>query len=128
MTTKGARPALGRGLTPAPAPAQSKASSLSRGPIGERRGGPDATGKDARKYPRADLKVKAHLSLAGDRSKSFEASLPTANISVGGLFLESTFFLKIGTLLDVVNFYDRRFNIGFTDQQKQDLVNFLNAL
>lgn len=32
------------------------------------------------------------------------------------------------TLADVVNFYDRRFNIGFTAQQKADLVNFLNAL
>ena len=32
------------------------------------------------------------------------------------------------TLLDVVNFYDKRFNIGFTDQQKTDLVNFLNTL
>jgi cytochrome c peroxidase len=32
------------------------------------------------------------------------------------------------TLLDAVNFYDRRFNIGFTPQQKQDLVNFLNSL
>jgi cytochrome c peroxidase len=32
------------------------------------------------------------------------------------------------TLLDVVNFYDQRFGIGFTDQQKDDLVNFLNAL
>jgi len=32
------------------------------------------------------------------------------------------------TLLDVVNFYDQRFSIGFTDQQKTDLVNFLNAL
>ena len=32
------------------------------------------------------------------------------------------------TLMDVVNFYDRRFNIGFTDRQKTDLVNFLNAL
>jgi cytochrome c peroxidase len=32
------------------------------------------------------------------------------------------------TLLDVVNFYDQRFNIGFTQQQKQDLVNFLNTL
>ena len=30
--------------------------------------------------------------------------------------------------MDVVNFYDRRFNIGFTDGQKQDLVNFLEAL
>jgi cytochrome c peroxidase len=32
------------------------------------------------------------------------------------------------TLLDAVNFYDKRFNIGFTDQQKEDLVNFLNTL
>jgi len=32
------------------------------------------------------------------------------------------------TLKDVVNFYDQRFHIGFTDQQKTDLVNFLNAL
>ena len=32
------------------------------------------------------------------------------------------------TLMDVVNFYDQRFNLGFTDEQKQDLVNFLNAL
>ncbi len=32
------------------------------------------------------------------------------------------------TLLDVLNFYDQRFGIGFTDQQKTDLVNFLNAL
>jgi len=27
------------------------------------------------------------------------------------------------TLLDVVNFYNQRFGIGFTDQQKKDLVN-----
>ena len=32
------------------------------------------------------------------------------------------------TLLDVVNFYDQRFAIGFTDRQKTDLVNFLNSL
>ena len=32
------------------------------------------------------------------------------------------------TLRDVVNFYDQRFSIGFTDQQKEDLVNFLNTL
>jgi hypothetical protein len=32
------------------------------------------------------------------------------------------------TLMDAVNFYDQRFGIGFTDQQKQDLVNFLNTL
>ena len=32
------------------------------------------------------------------------------------------------TLLDAVNFYDARFGIGFTEQQKNDLVAFLNAL
>jgi cytochrome c peroxidase len=32
------------------------------------------------------------------------------------------------TLLDAVNFYDQRFGIGFTERQKSDLVNFLNAL
>jgi hypothetical protein len=32
------------------------------------------------------------------------------------------------TLMDVVNFYDQRFGIGFSAQQKQDLVNFLKAL
>ena len=32
------------------------------------------------------------------------------------------------TLMDVVQFYDRRFSIGLTDQEKTDLVNFLNTL
>jgi cytochrome c peroxidase len=32
------------------------------------------------------------------------------------------------TLLDVVNFYDQRFGIGFSEQQKNDLVAFLESL
>jgi hypothetical protein len=32
------------------------------------------------------------------------------------------------TLLDVVNFYDQRFAIGFTGQQMGDLISFLNSL
>ncbi|HEX7129459.1 MAG TPA: hypothetical protein VF217_05235 [Rhodanobacteraceae bacterium] len=32
------------------------------------------------------------------------------------------------TLMDVVDFYNTRFNIGMTDQQKSDLVAFLSAL
>jgi hypothetical protein len=32
------------------------------------------------------------------------------------------------TLTEVVDFYDRRFRIGFTDAEKQDLANFLAAL
>jgi hypothetical protein len=31
-------------------------------------------------------------------------------------------------LLDVVNFYEARFNLSLTAQQKSDLVEFLNAL
>jgi hypothetical protein len=31
-------------------------------------------------------------------------------------------------LIDVVNFYDQRFNINLTDQEKKDLVNYLNSL
>jgi hypothetical protein len=30
--------------------------------------------------------------------------------------------------MDVVNFYDQRFGIGFAAEQKLDLVAFLNAL
>ena len=33
-----------------------------------------------------------------------------------------------GSLADVLTFYDKRFNIGFTDQEKADLIAFLNAL
>jgi hypothetical protein len=32
------------------------------------------------------------------------------------------------TLMDVVNFYTQRFSIKFTEQEKKDLVNFLNTL
>lgn len=32
------------------------------------------------------------------------------------------------SLMDVVNFYDTRFNIGMSEQQKEDLVAFLSAL
>ena len=72
--------------------------TISRGAI-ERK--PEGTGRDARKYPRAGLNVKVRLSVTDDPSRFFEAALPTNNVSVGGLFLESTFFLKIGTLLDI---------------------------
>lgn len=32
------------------------------------------------------------------------------------------------SLREIVDFYDRRFNIGYTDQEKQDLINFLSVL
>ena len=33
-----------------------------------------------------------------------------------------------GTLREVVDFYDRRFELGYTEREKQDLVNFLSVL
>ena len=45
-----------------------------------------------------------------------------------GLAARAPYFHNGSALMDAVNFYDQRFNIGFTDQEKQDLVNFLNAL
>ena len=32
------------------------------------------------------------------------------------------------TLRELVDFYDRRFNIQYSDAEKQDLVNFLGTL
>jgi hypothetical protein len=54
-----------------------------------------------RAYPRAPIHVRAQLSIADDPSRFFEATLSTLNLSVGGMFLESSFFLKIGTKLHV---------------------------
>ena len=54
-----------------------------------------------RAYPRAPIHVRAQLSIADDPSRFFEATLSTLNLSVGGMFLESSFFLKIGTKLHI---------------------------
>ena len=47
-----------------------------------------------------------------------------------GLAARSPYFHNgsAATLFDVVNFYDQRFGIDFTRREKEDLVNFLNAL
>lgn len=59
------------------------------------------TGDPRRQYPRAEIHVRARLSIADDPTRFFEASLPTVNLSVGGMFLESSFFLKLGTKLAI---------------------------
>ncbi|MBE2252510.1 MAG: PilZ domain-containing protein [Myxococcus sp.] len=78
-------------------------SSLSRTPSAPARTPvartPELSTDPRRRYPRANLEVRARLSLADDPSRVFEATLPTVNISVGGMFLESSFFLKMGTRL-----------------------------
>jgi PilZ domain len=57
--------------------------------------------KSKRSFPRKPVAVRARLRLAEADGRVFEASLPTSNVSVGGLFFESTFFLKLGTRLEV---------------------------
>lgn len=57
--------------------------------------------EESRKFPRTELDVRARLSLRNQPDRFFEATLPISNLSVGGLFLKSTFFLKIGTELEV---------------------------
>lgn len=98
---------------PAPAPAPrsepvSRAAALSSlqkspSPVPSRlptvKPAPAAKGDTRRQYPRAEIHVRAKLSLADDPKRTFEASLPTVNLSVGGMFLESSFFLKVGTKL-----------------------------
>lgn len=61
----------------------------------------DVASDPRRAYPRAPIHVRAQLSIADDPSRFFEATLSTLNLSVGGMFLESSFFLKIGTKLHV---------------------------
>ena len=62
---------------------------------------PQQLAESRRQYPRAELHVKARLSLADDPEHFFEAALPTENLSVGGMFLASTFYLKLKTRLEV---------------------------
>lgn len=47
-----------------------------------------------------------------------------------GLAARPPYFMSgsSATLRELVDFYDRRFNIGYTEQEKQDLVNFMETL
>lgn len=78
-------------LSKSPSPLPGKVPVASKGAT--------SAGDIRRQYPRAEIHVSAKLSLADDPSRSFEASLPTVNLSVGGMFLQSSFFLKLGTRL-----------------------------
>lgn len=78
---------------PSPAPARMPVAKPASTPTAAVQSDP------RRQYPRAPIQVRASLSLADDPSRTFDASLPTVNLSVGGMFLESSFFLKLGTKL-----------------------------
>jgi PilZ domain-containing protein len=54
-----------------------------------------------RRFPRAGVSVKVHLTVGDGKNRSFEAMLPSRDLSVSGVFFESTFFLKIGQVVNV---------------------------
>jgi hypothetical protein len=54
-----------------------------------------------RQYPRARITVPVRVWIGEGKEQTFSATLRTANISVSGAFLESTFFLKLGTELSL---------------------------
>ncbi|MHB1845764.1 MAG: PilZ domain-containing protein [Deltaproteobacteria bacterium] len=58
------------------------------------------TGADKRRHPRAPIETKVHLS-AGPGGKSFQATLPTIDVSLGGIFFQSEFSLRLGSELRV---------------------------
>jgi cytochrome c peroxidase len=47
-----------------------------------------------------------------------------------GLAARAPYFANgsANTLLELVDFYDRRYAIGYTEEEKRDLVNFLSSL
>ena len=50
--------------------------------------------------------------------------------SLRGLSARAPYFSNgsAATLRDIVDFYDRRYNIGYSEQEKQDLVNLMSVL
>lgn len=60
-----------------------------------------STGRNRRRFPRQPTQVKVALEATGRRGISFQATLPSADVSIGGIFLESEFFIKLGTELVV---------------------------
>ena len=73
---------------------------------GQQRGPPPLdtsgdAGAEHRQFPRAKLAVPFSLSIGEAADARFRATLTSVNLSVSGAFLESTFFLPLGTQLRV---------------------------
>jgi hypothetical protein len=58
-------------------------------------------GPEHRQFPRAKMGVLFRLWIGDGDDRKFQASLTSLNISVSGAFLESTFFLPVGTELSL---------------------------
>ena len=58
-------------------------------------------GSERRRFPRKEAEMKVRLRATKDRKTVFEAHLASRDISIGGIFLESDFFMKAGTKLKI---------------------------
>jgi hypothetical protein len=54
-------------------------------------------GEEHRQFPRAKMAVRFDAWIGEGDDRRFSASFTSANVSVSGAFLESTFFLPVGT-------------------------------
>ncbi|MCC6807875.1 MAG: PilZ domain-containing protein [Deltaproteobacteria bacterium] len=64
---------------------------------------PKPTVKNSRRYPRSDLRLKTKILVTGAKGqkRTLEAILETRDVSMTGVFFESTFFMRIGTKVQV---------------------------
>jgi hypothetical protein len=58
-------------------------------------------GAEHRAFPRAILSVPVSLWIGEGEQRKFSATLSTSNVSVNGAFVSSTFFLPVGSVLNV---------------------------
>lgn len=61
----------------------------------------DPNAPEHRQFPRAKLVVPFQVWIGEGKDRRFSASLRSSNLSVSGVFLQSTFFLPVGTELHV---------------------------
>lgn len=107
--TPTAKPAPAVPPAPAASAARPPAPRLGGAPLAPVRGGgktPELDlsapeGEEHRKFPRARLGVRFECRIGEKPDLKFSASLTSRNLSVSGAFLESSFFLPIGTELRV---------------------------
>jgi hypothetical protein len=87
---------------------------------------PEEIGIDAFQADRAPDRAYRTSPLAGLWTHSNEARRAAGlqPIRQGGFFHDGRF----ATLLDVINHYNRVFNLGLTDQEKRDLVEYVKSL
>ena len=87
--------------------------------------------RGANGHPSTAIKSRRDVYFSGETNSGQCAAIAKFKGPIlRGLAARAPYFHNgsAATLLDAVNFHDQRFNIGFMDEQKADLVNFLKTL